>query len=92
MTTYTGKNIKTETKELEIIRETKNSVFVKPEDCNLWKDICISKDSLTLVNNGIELSFELPFKKIWTQSNFKLSALGFEGDLKARKNSMLTFV
>jgi len=92
MTTYTNKTIKTETKTLEILRETKVSVFVRPNDCKLWKDICISKSDLTLVNNGTELSFELPFRKVWTESNFKLNALGFEGNLNSRKNSMLTFV
>jgi len=92
MTTYTNKKIKTETKTLEILRETKTSVFVRPDDCKLWKDICISKSNLTFINNGVEIYFELSFKKVWTESNFKLNALGFEGNLNSRKNSMLTFV
>jgi hypothetical protein len=89
---FVGKQIRTETKNMEILRETKNSVFVKPNDVKLWKEICISKSDLIMVNNGEEISFELHFTQVWTESNFKLNALGFNGNLNVRKNNMLTFV
>lgn len=86
---YIGKIIKTETKELEIIRESRLCVFVKTE--NAYKDIAIVKDKLTLENDTINLFFSISFNKVITHTEFQLKELGFD-NAKARKQEWMNSI
>jgi hypothetical protein len=83
---YIGKIIKTETKELEIKRESATCVYVRTDNC--YKDIAIAKSSLIEENDTVRLYFSVTFKAVITHTDFQLKELGFE-NAKQRKQEFI---